>query len=149
VALITATACASPLLPEGWQLRQPASPLIPGDNAALTQNSWQVVEVTQRGAPVEIDSIQPLFVRFTANGAIGLYSPDCFGDSYWITAEDERHYRLRSMVATGAQCGDPQDLQRVAMSKALLATREYELQGDRLFLTGPEVRIVLVISSAQ
>lgn len=144
IALITTTACDSPLLvPEAWLPQQPISPLIPGVNVILTQSPWQVVEITQNGEIITIDAIQPVYITFTIKGYLTVYSPGCFSNTYAIVAENERRYRLRSMIASGAQCGEPKDTQRLNLSKALIATQEFDLQDTQLLLRDDEVQVIL------
>ena len=141
--LLILSACDSPLLvPEAWRPQQPTSPLIPGANTVLAQTVWQIMEVTQNSEPIAIDAVQPVFVTFTSNGYLLARSPKCFSNSYVIGVITEYRYRLRSAGAPG-DCDELLRRQSIAISKALLETREYELQDTNLILRGKEVQIVL------
>ena len=67
--------------------------------------------------------------------------------------EDERPYWLGRGDVAAVVCGEVRNRQLsqviLRATAALEATVNLELQGDQLFLTGPEVRIVLVIDPAQ
>jgi heat shock protein HslJ len=101
-----------------------------------------MLEITQNSEPVAIDALQPIYVIFTNDGYLLARSPKCSANSYVIGATTEHRYRLRSVGVAGG-CDEPLQSQSVAISKALLETREYELQDDNLILRGKEVEIVL------
>lgn len=147
-ALWLLTACfLPPALPT--QLPQPTSPLIPGQNSLLADKRWQVVAITQQQAAVTFDAVGPIYIIFHKNGQLEFNAPACSSGGYQIMAESERRYRLVGAGATARDCGERKNKQLNAVLQAISATTAYELQDKRLFLTGPDVRIVLEIDNTR
>lgn len=136
---LMAIACTVPYTPPS----QAESPLIPGTDTILSKNVWQLVEATYQGSVIEFAAIQPVYISFTVRGELGRRAINCNSAGYYILAKNTHQYRLMRGVGTAIYCGDLGNQQENQLDKAILATTEYQIQGEQLFLTGDDVRIVL------
>jgi hypothetical protein len=128
---------------------QPESPLIPGSNTVLAEHRWRVVEIIYAGQIVVFDAIQPIYITFDNPGYLTKYTTNCNSGGYHLIAESINRYRLIPGSGTAKDCGEIGNQQYDLVSEAIGATTDLELQGDQLFLTGPEARIVLEIDTSQ
>ncbi|MFN8439610.1 MAG: META domain-containing protein [Caldilineaceae bacterium] len=125
-------------------ITQPESPLIPGQSTVLLENRWRIVEITHHNAPIAFNAIQPIYLTFISNGTLAVRAINCNAGGYYIDAIDHRHYRLVPGSITAMGCGEIGNKQESALHEALMATTEFELQGEQLILRGGGVKIVLV-----
>jgi len=148
--LLSVTACVPPAVqPTQPTSTPPVSPLIPGSNRVLAENRWRLVEIQFHGESVEFGSLQPVYFTFGGNGSLGFKTTGCNATGFTIEAENERRYRLTSGVMTARSCSEIQESQETHISQAVMATTEYEMQGNQLFLFEDDVRITLEIDNPE
>lgn len=146
--LIAVGACVQPVVPSTQATSTPpVSPLIPGSNRAMAENRWRLVEIRVREENVKFDSLVPVYFTFWGDGHVGYRTTGCNASSYTIAAENERRYRLTPNISTAVSCGEIQMSQDIRISRTLMATTEYEMEGNQLFLFGDGVRITLEIDN--
>jgi len=143
--LITMTLLATACVAYPYDPRDPTeSPLIPGTNARLIDNTWWLSKVTHQGETIAFDAISPLWVQFAVSGQLVVSEARCNVGGYQIVAANENHYRLFSGSFTEIGCSDRATEQSIHLQEALLATTSYELRDSQLFLLGEETQIILV-----
>jgi len=146
--LLAVGACVQPAVPSTQATSTPpVSPLIPGRNRAMAENRWRLVEIQFHGESVKFDSLAPVYFTFWGDGLLGYRTTGCNASSYTIAAENERQYRLTPNISTAMSCSEIQMSQYRGISQAVMSTTEYEMQGNRLFLFGDDVRITLEIDN--
>ncbi len=123
------------------------SPLIPGINTFLIENRWRLIEITYRSVAVEFEAIQPIYLTFTADGQLIKETTDCNSGGYYIIASSERKYHLEPGTGTAQDCGEAGNQQYDRITEAIAATTAYEIEGNQLFLTGDDVRIILEVDN--
>ena len=125
----------------------PVSPLIPNQVPVLLENQWRLTEIMQNGVRHDFDSIEPVLATFQP-GLLALQACNAvsmFFDTRNI--EDPNKYRLLSGISTARQCLDGGTEQEGILLEALRTTNRYEIEGDRLILSGPQVRVTFVIDN--
>ena len=144
LAFLLAAACVQPAVPSTQATSTPpVSPLIPGSNRVMAENLWRLVEIQFHGENVEFDALAPVYFTFWGDGHLGYRTTDCNATSFTIVSETECRYRLMPNTSTAVSCSEIQYSQSSGIHRALMATTEYEMQGNQLFLFGDGVRITL------
>lgn len=116
------------------------SQLLPTANPTLTETQWRLVEVTYHDQRVAVDDLEPVQVDFHLAG-VNIIVNQCYLASYRIIDERELHYQLVQEEAAYVTC-PVTDTRYSVIVDAVADTTAYELQGNQLFLTGDDVRIV-------
>ncbi|MBI3960097.1 MAG: META domain-containing protein [Chloroflexi bacterium] len=146
--LLLVAACVPPAAqPTQATSTPPVSPLIPGSNRTLAENRWRLVEIQFHGEDVKFDSLAPVYFTFWGDGHLGYRTTDCNATSFTIVTENERHYRLTPNISTAMSCSEIQYSQSSGIHRAVMATTEYEMEGNQLVLFGDGVRITLEIDN--
>jgi len=113
----------------------------------MAENRWRLVEIQFRGESVKFDSLAPVYFFFRGDGSLGYHTTDCNAGGFTIIAENEHRYRLTPGVMTAMSCSEIQYSQYSGIRRSVMATTEYEMQGNQLFLFGDGVRITLEIDN--
>ncbi len=115
-----------------------------GENVALVENTWRVIEITRRGEKIAFESIAPITVSFDERwGSLVVRTTDCSFFGYGIFTRPKQRYRLVSAFTTLESCSELRDSQLDRVRRAIRVTNAYEMQGKQLILTGYSVKIIL------
>ncbi len=122
---------------------EPLRPMLPGDDALLTQGPWHVSQITQQGQVLDLNAIQPITVEITVEGYLTAKTTGCNTLTFWISAKDERQYQYYDSSPTMEACSDTASLQTHDLFIALINTHEMVIKDGQLLLTGELVEMVL------
>jgi hypothetical protein len=169
--LVAALGCGVPI-PQP-SLSQPESPPPGVLNSPLVDNRWRIVDVTFHGEDVTFDLFKPMYIIFTREGVLHIYSERCGSGRYAIAYLGEQRYRLGQGSSTAEDCGalimrdDPTvdctalvgsdaswqtcaraiSSQLARVRRALEATNEYVLDKYELRLKGETAEMHLVLDN--
>lgn len=125
----------------------PVSPLIPNQVPVLLENQWRLIEVIHNGTQHEFDAVEPVLVTFHP-GILALRACNSIAyrlDTRNVANPDE--YRFYNSEGTARGCEDGGTEQEINLSRALRDTNRYEVQGDRLILSGQNAQLTFVIDN--
>lgn len=122
---------------------QPPSPLRLDSHQSLLEQRWRVREITLNGELVQFDALEPLSLWVEVSGELFASSLQCPVGLFHIYFEAERHFRLAPGDDVAMACDEFSQSQSSRVADALQATTTYVIQGNQLFLTGRDARIVL------
>lgn len=118
-----------------------------GENVALVENTWRLVQITHRGEVIEFEAIAPITFSFGREGYFGFRTTDCNAVGYEVVTKSEQRYRLIPRSSTAIYCGELGQSQIERVSEAVEATNAYKIQGNQLLLTGNNVQLLLEIDT--
>ncbi len=114
-----------------------------GENVALVENIWRVMEVTHRGEKIAFDTIAPITIVFKQWGILVIRTTGCHTFGYKIFTGDKRRYELVSGFSMKRHCARQNHRQLNRVDRVIKVTNAYEIQGNQLILTGDGVQIIL------
>lgn len=116
-------------------------PVFPAAERSLILNRWRWMEAWDQAGSVGINELSPIYITFLRD-SLSLVSDGCMIGFYRSGTRESGGYVLTRGELS--PCEGTTDQTEWALA-ALLRTTHYELQEDRLILTGDNVRIVLQI----
>jgi heat shock protein HslJ len=107
------------------------------------ENQWRLTEILHDGTRHDFDAIAPVLVTFPP-GMLA-YQACNAGSAFFDTRgiEAPNAYRLRHGAGTMRGCPEPDR----TFLQALYDTNRYEIEGDRLILSGDNAQLTFVIDN--
>lgn len=119
---------------------------IDNSNMLLSKNQWLLSGIVYRGENKEISALYPTYFQFDKN--LLLITTPCEGTDnlirglgFEIIFQDEQYYMLNSQDMDMVDCGEMIDAQSEHLR--VLDTSHYEIQDDKLILSGTQIQIVM------
>ncbi|MCA9898320.1 MAG: hypothetical protein H6654_17165 [Ardenticatenaceae bacterium] len=114
----------------------------------LSDHLWVLSAVIYRGEDMDVDALYPTYFRFDVERGYLLVTIPCEGtdthtrgDGLGIVFQDKQRYTLTPYETITPWCGDM--IEEQAEHLKVLTTSQYEIQGEKLILSGGNVQIIL------
>lgn len=124
-------------------------PLIPEEGFAR----WRLVELMQDEQSLAFDLVAPAYLVFDEYSILGISTFECGWSGYYVTLVSTNSYSLEKAESTLAQCGADHEVekreQNSRLEKIIVATTNYEINGNQLILSGESVYAVLELDQPE